>query len=193
MGSYSPNEAMTPALLDQVVAQILVPVVHAMNREDRTYKGILYAGLMLTKGGPKVLEFNVRFGDPETQPVMMRLKSDLVDIMEAVIEERLEGVELDYDERAACCVVMASEGYPGPTRIGRRIEGLDSVESADDLQVFHAGTSASQTGEGVVTSGGRVLGISALGQSHEEARQRAYEASEKISFQGAQKRSDIGR
>jgi phosphoribosylamine--glycine ligase len=193
MGSYSPNEAMTPALLDQVVAQILVPVVHAMNREGRTYKGVLYAGLMLTKGGPKVLEFNVRFGDPETQPVMMRLKTDLVDIMDAVIDEKLEGVELDYDERAACCVVMASEGYPGPTRIGRKIEGLDRVESADDLQVFHAGTSNAQTGEGVVTSGGRVLGITALGKTHEEARDRAYAASDLISFQGAQKRSDIGR
>ena len=193
MGSYSPNEAMTPAILDHVVAQILVPVVHAMNREGRTFKGILYAGLMLTKGGPKVLEFNVRFGDPETQPVMMRLKSDLVDIMEAVIDEKLDGVELDYDERAACCVVMASEGYPGPTRIGRKIEGLDSVETGDDLQVFHAGTSPSQTGDGVVTSGGRVLGISALGDTHEDARARAYAATAKISFQGAQTRTDIGR
>ena len=193
MGSYSPNVAMTESIMDQVVGQILVPVVHALNREGRTYKGVLYAGLMLTKGGPKVLEFNVRFGDPETQPVMMRLNTDLVDLMDAVIDERLEGMELDYDERPACSVVLASEGYPGPTRVGRPIEGLDAVEAGDDLQIFHAGTAFSREGDHVITSGGRVLAATALGKTHEDARARAYAAVEKISFQGAQYRRDIGR
>jgi len=125
MGAFSPAPALTPEIMDQVVGQILVPTVHAMNREGRSYKGMLYAGLMITKGGPKVLEFNVRFGDPETQPVLMRLKSDLVDILEAVLDERLSEVNLEYDERPACCVVMASEGYPGPARLGRPISGRD--------------------------------------------------------------------
>jgi len=190
MGAYSPSEALTSEIMDQVVGQILVPTVHAMNREGRTYKGMLYAGLMLTKGGPKVLEFNVRFGDPETQPVLMRLRSDLVDVIEAVLDERLDTVDLDYDERTACCVVMASDGYPGPSRFGRPIAGLDALSTGEDLQVFHAGTA--RKGEEIVTSGGRVLGVTALGEDLPAARERAYEAVRAIHWEGARYRSDIG-
>jgi len=191
MGAFSPAPALTPAKMDQVVGQVLVPIVHAMNREGRAYKGMLYAGLMITKGGPKVLEFNVRFGDPEAQPVLMRLKSDLIDVIDAVLDERLSEVELDYDERAACCVIMASEGYPGPTKLGRTISGLDTIATSDELQVFHAGTS--QRGDDLITSGGRVLGVTALGNDVAAARDRAYEALAKIRFEGAQYRTDIAR
>jgi phosphoribosylamine--glycine ligase len=173
------------------VGQILVPVVHAMNREGRAYKGMLYAGLMLTKGGPKVLEFNVRFGDPEAQPVLMRLTSDLVELLDAVLDGRLDEVELEYDARSACCVVLASEGYPGPPKIGRVVHGLDEVGTGDDLQVFHAGTV--RRGNEVVTSGGRVLGVTALGKDRAEARARAYEAASKIRFEGAHYRRDVAR
>jgi len=189
MGSYSPSLRLTPDIMDQVVGQILVPTVHAMNREGRTYKGVLYAGLMLTKGGPKVIEFNARLGDPEAQAVLLRLRSDIVDVFEAVLDGRLDEVELAYDERPACCVVMASEGYPGPSSLGRRIEGLDELETGDDLQVFHAGTRRRE--DGVVTAGGRVLGVTALGDDLADARKRAYEAVSKISFQGAHYRTDI--
>jgi phosphoribosylamine--glycine ligase len=190
MGAYSPSGALTDELMDHVVGQILVPTVHAMNREGRRYKGMLYAGLMVTKGGPKVLEFNVRFGDPEAQPVLMRLKSDLVGILEAVLDERLDAVELEYDERAACCVVMASEGYPGPCRLGRPISGLDTVPTGPDLQVFHAGTA--RRGDEIVTSGGRVLGVTALGKNVSEARDRAYAAAAGIRWDGCRYRKDIG-
>jgi phosphoribosylamine--glycine ligase len=189
MGAFSPSPSMTPALMDQVVGQVLVPTVHAMNREGRTYTGMLYAGLILTKGGPKVLEFNVRFGDPEAQPVLMRLKSDLVDVLEAVLDETLDGIKMEYDERPACCVVMASEGYPGPSKLGRTIQGLDALESGDDLQVFHAGTS--RKGAEVVTSGGRVLGVTALGADVAEARSNAYAGAGRIGFEGAHYRKDI--
>jgi phosphoribosylamine--glycine ligase len=189
MGAYSPSEALSDDVMDHVVGQILVPTVHAMNREGRRYKGMLYAGLMITKGGPKVLEFNVRFGDPEAQPVLMRLTSDLVGILEAVLDERLDEVELEYDERAACCVVMASEGYPGSSRLGRPITGLDRVATGPDLQVFHAGTA--RRGDEVVTSGGRVLGVTALGATVAEARTRAYTAVGHIQWEGCRYRKDI--
>ena len=189
MGCYSPSTRMTSELMDQIVGQILVPTVHAMNREGRTYKGILYAGLMLTKGGPKVIEFNARLGDPEAQAVLLRLRSDIVDVFEAVLDERLDEVNLEYDERPACCVVMASEGYPGPPVIAKTIEGLGDVESGEDLQVFHAATR--RRDDVVVTSGGRVLGVTALGDTLEDARRRAYEATSKISFPGAHCRTDI--
>lgn len=189
MGAFSPSSKLTDAIMDQVVGQILVPTVHAMNREGRAYKGMLYAGLMLTKGGPKVLEFNVRLGDPEAQPILLRLKSDLIDIIEAVLDERLDEVELAYDPRPACCVVMASEGYPGPSKLGRVIEGLDTLEIGDDLQVFHGGTA--QRDDQVVTSGGRVLGVTALGDDVAAARDRAYAAAKQITFEGGRYRTDI--
>jgi phosphoribosylamine--glycine ligase len=189
MGAFSPSAKLTDDIMDQVVGQILVPTVHAMNREGRAYKGMLYAGLMLTKGGPKVLEFNVRFGDPEAQPILLRLKSDLIDVIDAVLDERLDEVELEYDPRPACCLVMASEGYPGPSKLGRVIEGLDAVDTGDDLQVFHAGTALRD--DQVVTSGGRVLGVTALGDDVAAARDRAYAALKQITFEGARHRTDI--
>ncbi|MHC4954590.1 MAG: phosphoribosylamine--glycine ligase [Planctomycetota bacterium] len=195
MGSYSPSTRLTAEIMDQVVGQILVPTVHAMNRVGRTYRGVLYAGLMLTKGGPKVIEFNARLGDPEAQAVLLRLKSDLVDVIDAVLDGRLNDAKLEFDDRPACCVVMASEGYPGPSKLGRVISGLDSLETGDDLQVFHAGTQRRAAGEGdgedVVTSGGRVLGVTALGDDLADARRRAYEAAGRVSFEGAHFRADI--
>ncbi len=190
MGAYSPSE-LNDDMMDHVVGQILVPTVHAMNREGRKYKGMLYAGLMVTKGGPKVLEFNVRFGDPEAQPVLMRLKTDLVTVLEAVLDERLDEIDLEYDERAACCVVMASEGYPAASRLGRVIEGLDAVETGPDLQVFHAGTA--RRGNEIVTSGGRVLGVTALGATVGEARDRAYAAAGRIRWEGCRYRKDVAK
>ncbi len=189
MGAYSPSTAVTGKIMDQVVSQILVPAVHAMGREGRPYKGMLYAGLMLTKGGPKVLEFNVRFGDPEAQPVLMRLKTDLVDVIDAVIDGKLEGIDLEYDPRPACCVVLASENYPGKSSLGLPIAGLEPQDLESEVQVFHAGTA--QSGDDVVTAGGRVLGVTALGDTLEAARSRAYEVVEGISFAGARFRSDI--
>jgi len=189
MGAFSPTPDLTPALMDQIVGQILVPTVHAMNKEGRTYKGMLFAGLMLTKGGPKVIEFNCRMGDPEAQPVFMRLESDLVGVIEAVLDERLEDVELTYRDEAACCVVMASEGYPSSSPLGREITGLDEASALDGVQVFHAGTRRHE--DRIVTSGGRVLGVTALGEDVAAARARAYEAVERISFNGARFRTDI--
>jgi phosphoribosylamine--glycine ligase len=191
MGAFSPSSRMTPAIMDQVVGQILVPMVHAMNREGRTYKGVLYAGLMLTKSGPKVIEFNARLGDPETQAVLLRMKSDIVDVFEAVIDEKLDSVELEFDDRPACCVVMASEGYPGAATLGKVIGGLEDAGGMEDVQVFHAGTR--KRFEDVVTSGGRVLGVTALGDDLADARKRAYAAVDAISFVGAQTRSDIAK
>jgi len=189
MGAYSPAPVVTPELMTQVERDILVPTVHAMHQEGCTYRGLLYAGLMMTPGGPKVLEYNVRFGDPEAQPIMMRLKSDLVDILEATIDGRLDEVTLEWDERPAVGVVMASEGYPGAYEKGREITGLDEVAEMDDVMVFQAGT---RTVDGrIVTAGGRVLCVTALGETVVDAKIRAYEAVAKIRFRGAQYRTDI--
>ncbi|MCZ6786429.1 MAG: phosphoribosylamine--glycine ligase [Planctomycetota bacterium] len=190
MGSYSPTPACTDAILDQVVGQILVPFVHAMNKEGRTFRGILYTGLMITKGGPKVVEFNCRFGDPEAQAVLMRLKTDLVDVIDAVLESRLDEIELEFDPRHACCVVLASKNYPESSPLGLPISGLDGIEASDDLQVFHGGTA--QRGDEIVTAGGRILGVTALGDDLAGARKRAYEAASGIQWEGARMRSDIG-
>ncbi|MGQ0613255.1 MAG: phosphoribosylamine--glycine ligase [Planctomycetaceae bacterium] len=189
MGAYSPTPAVTPAIMDLVVGQILVPIVHAMNREGRPYKGVLFAGLMLTKGGPKALEFNVRFGDPEAQAVLMRLRTDLLQLLLAVQEGTLDRIELEYDERPACCVVLASENYPATGRMGMVIHGLADVTCGEDLQVFHAGTGL--RGRDVVTTGGRVLGVTALGADLADARARAYAACKRISFDGMRFRTDI--
>jgi phosphoribosylamine--glycine ligase len=161
-----------------------------MNKEGRTFRGILYTGLMITKGGPKVVEFNCRFGDPEAQAVLMRLKTDLVDVIDAVLESRLDEIELEFDPRHACCVVLASMNYPESSPLGLPISGLDGIEASDDLQVFHAGTA--QRGDEIVTAGGRILGVTALGDDLPEARKRAYEAASKIKWEGARMRSDIG-
>jgi phosphoribosylamine--glycine ligase len=190
MGAYSPAPVVTPEVMEQVISSVLVPTVHAMKKESRPYKGVLYAGIMVTAQGPKVLEFNVRMGDPETQPLLVRLKTDLAMLLEAVVDDRLGEVEIEWDERPAVCVVMASGGYPGAYEKGREISGLDAAAEVPDTVVFHAGT-AEKNGK-VLTAGGRVLGVTALGDDVEKAISRAYEAAKLITWEGVHYRSDIG-
>jgi len=189
MGAYCPAPIVTDKLMNQIVREILVPTVDGMNRNETPFKGILYAGLMLTQGGPRVLEFNVRFGDPETQPILMRLKSDLLEVMLAVCEGRLDKVTLQWDKRPAVCVVMASGGYPGNYEKGKVIRGLDEAAKIKDVMVFHAGTA--KKGDDIVTNGGRVLGVTGVGDTIAAAKAKAYEAVSKISFEGAVYRRDI--
>jgi phosphoribosylamine--glycine ligase len=190
MGAYSPAPVVTDDLMDRVVAEILVPTVHAMKREGRPFRGALYAGIMVTATGPKVLEFNCRMGDPETQPLIMRLVSDIVPLLKAVADGTLEDAQIEWDERPAVCVVMASEGYPGTYEKGKRISGLEEASRLKDVAVFHAGTA--RKGGDVVTAGGRVLGVTALGSTVREAASRAYEAVDLIRWDGAHCRRDIG-
>jgi phosphoribosylamine--glycine ligase len=189
MGAYSPAPIVTEELMNRITHEILVPVVDGMNRNGTPYKGILYAGLMITAAGPRVLEFNVRFGDPETQPILIRLKSDLLEVCLAVCDGRLDKVTLKWDQRPAVCVVMASGGYPGDYQKGKRITGLNEADRIEDVVVFHAGT-AVKNGD-IVTNGGRVLGVTALGQTVADAKARAYKAVDKIKFDGAYCRRDI--
>ncbi|MHC4290016.1 MAG: phosphoribosylamine--glycine ligase, partial [Planctomycetota bacterium] len=189
MGAYSPAPIVTDKLMDQITREILVPTIDGMTRNETPYRGILYAGLMMTQGGPRVLEYNVRFGDPETQPILMRLKSDLLDIMLAVCDGKLSTINLEWDPRPAVCVVMSSGGYPGDYEKGKVIEGLDEAGKMKDVFVFHAGTAA-RDGK-IVTNGGRVLGVTALGETIADAKQRAYEAVDRIRFEGAYCRRDI--
>ena len=189
MGAYSPAPVVTDAMMSQIEREILVPVVDCMNRNDTPYKGVLYAGLMITAGGPRVLEFNVRFGDPETQPMLMRLKSDLLEACLAVCEQKLDEVTLEWDSRPAVCVVMASGGYPGDYEKGKVITGIGQAEQLKDVVVFHAGT-AMKDGS-LVTAGGRVLGVTAVGGTIADAKKQAYEAVGRINFEGARYRRDI--
>ncbi|MHC4993500.1 MAG: phosphoribosylamine--glycine ligase [Planctomycetota bacterium] len=190
MGAYTPTPLVDDQLMAQINRDVLVPTVDAMRREGVDFKGVLYAGLMLTPGGPKVLEFNCRFGDPECQPLMVRMKGDLLEVMLAVADGKLDQVSIDWDKRVACCVVMCSGGYPGSYETGVEITGLDDAQALPDVQVFHAGT-ARKDGQ-VVTAGGRVLNVVALGDTLAEARDKANAACEKIRFQGAFYRTDIG-
>jgi phosphoribosylamine--glycine ligase len=190
MGAYSPTPVITEALLSQVEREILVPTVDGLIREGIDYKGVLYAGLMLTPNGPKVLEFNCRFGDPETQPLMMRLKSDLLEVMLAVAEGHLDRITLEWDPRPALCVVATSKGYPGKYPTGLPISGLADASLMPDVKVFHGGTRTDDTR--TVTDGGRVLSVTALGDTILDARRRAYEAMSKIHFDGMHYRRDIG-
>jgi len=190
MGAYSPAPLVDNELQGWIEEHILIPTIHEMNRAGSPYKGILYAGLMITPAGPRVLEYNVRFGDPECQPLLMRLQSDLVDLIEATLDGQLDQVEPpQWDSQASVCVVMASEGYPGSYQKGHVIEGIDEADAMDKVKVFHAGTTL-QDGQ-VVNSGGRVLGVTALGETVAAAQERAYAAIEKIHWQGAWYRSDI--
>ncbi len=191
MGAYSPAPIFTPELKQQVIDKIMVPAVNGMRQEGIPYQGVLYAGLMITSKGPKTLEFNARFGDPETQPLMMRMQSDIVPIMEACADGTLDSISLEWKPDAAVCVVMASEGYPGSYAKGRTIAGLDQAGSLSDVTVFHAGTK--QMGDDIVTSGGRVLGVTALGGDVKQAIEKAYQAVDKIQWQGVQFRKDIGQ
>lgn len=189
MGAYCPATTLSDRDMAAIERDILVPIVDALRQDGTVYRGVLYAGLMLTTAGPKVLEFNCRFGDPETQPILMRLRSDLLDILTATVDGRLDQVDLEWDPRRAVCVVMASEGYPGRCAKGREITGLAAAAKLPDVQVFHAGTQLQA--DTTVTSGGRVLGVTALGETFDEACKRAYEAAGLVSFDGARLRRDI--
>ena len=191
MGAYCPTPSITDETLRWVESNVLVPTVHVMKRSRQPFRGILYAGLMLTPHGPKVLEYNVRFGDPECQPMLMRLKTDFVDVIEATVDRRLSEIgELEWDDRPSVCVVMASEGYPDAYEKGKVIRGLDDAAKLEDVKVFHAGTTHNEAGE-VITNGGRVLGVTALGSSVSNAKLRAYEAVKCIRWDGAWCRKDI--
>ncbi|MEM9366482.1 MAG: phosphoribosylamine--glycine ligase [Planctomycetota bacterium] len=190
MGAYCPTPVVDEALMERVEGDILVPVVHAMKRNRRPFQGLLYAGLMLTPAGPKVLEFNVRFGDPECQPLLMRLKTDFVEVMLATVEGRLDELgPLDFDPRPSLCVVMASEGYPAQYETGHAITGIEQADALPDVKVFHAGTRL-ENGS-IVNAGGRVLGVTALGDNVSSAKLAAYQAVSKIRWQGAWCRKDI--
>ena len=190
MGAYCPTPLVNDKLLASVEESVLVPTVHHMKRGRRPFRGVLYAGLMLTSGGTKVLEYNVRFGDPECQPLLMRLKTDLLALLDAAVDCRLDEIEpLEWDPRPAVCVVMASEGYPGDYERGHAIRGLDAAAALPDVKVFHAGTAAIK-GE-VVTTGGRVLGVTAMGDTLAQAKLQAYKAVKCIRWPGAWCRNDI--
>lgn len=190
MGAYSPAPMATPEIMDQVIQQVLIPTVHAMRANRQEFRGVLYAGLMLTSQGPKVLEFNVRFGDPEAQPVLMRLKTDLFELLLAAADGELRRFpQLEWDQRPAICVVMASDGYPGAYEKGLPIRGLEAAGKLEDTKVFHAGTAYS--GERVVTAGGRVLGVTSLGNDLSDAKRKCYEGVRCIRWDGAWCRKDI--
>jgi len=190
MGAYSPAPVVTEEVAARVQREILEPTVRAMAAESRPYQGILYAGLMITPSGPMVVEFNCRFGDPEAQAVLPRMKSDLIDPLLATLRGGVRDVEIEWDRRAAACVVMASAGYPGDYRTGLEISGVEEAQALEDVWVFHAGTR--RIGERLLTAGGRVLCVTALGESIREAVERAYLGVGKIRFEGAYYRPDIG-
>ncbi|MCH2160890.1 MAG: phosphoribosylamine--glycine ligase [Phycisphaerales bacterium] len=195
MGAYCPTPLAEPQLMRQIERDILVPTIDALRREGITYRGVLYAGLMLTAGGPKVLEFNCRFGDPECQPLMMRLKGDLLEALWATAAGSLDTISLETDPRTACCVVVCSGGYPGPIESGKTIEGIEEATAqagpGEEVVVFHAGTTHS--GDTLLTSGGRVLGVTVLADDLGQAQALANRAAGKISFPGAFFRRDIGQ
>ena len=191
MGAYSPTPVVTDRVHERIIEEILKPIIQGMAEEGRPYKGVLYAGLMIHEGFPRVLEFNARFGDPETQPVLMRMKGDIVPVLEACIKGNLSQCEIEWDDRASVCVVMTSKGYPGDYERGKVIEGLKEVSQMDDVYVFHAGTGL-KDGQ-VVTHGGRVLGVTGLGKDIPSAMMRTYQAVEKISWDGVHYRTDIGK
>jgi phosphoribosylamine--glycine ligase len=191
MGAYSPAPVVTPDIHEKALQQVILPTVEGMAAEGRPYRGVLYAGLMIKDGQIKTLEFNARFGDPECQPLLMRMKSDIVPVLMAVAEGDLGSLSLEWHDKAAVCVVMASEGYPGDYRKADPIEGLTEAAGIDDVYVFHAGT-ALKEGR-CVTNGGRVLGVTALGDSVQLAINTAYRAVGCISWKGVQFRRDIGR
>lgn len=188
MGTYSPLPHISQAIIDESIENIIKPTARAMVSEGRPFRGVLFAGLMITKDGPKTIEFNARFGDPETQVVLPRLQSDLLEIFLASIDGSLDKIDITWSDEAAVCVVLASEGYPATYPKGLPISGLDQISDKDAL-VFHAGT-ANQDGQ-IVTNGGRVLGIVGRGAGISEARAKAYEAANRITFEGKQNRTDI--
>ncbi len=202
MGAYSPAPVVTDRLMEQINVEVLKPFVSGMQQEGIEYKGVIYAGVMVTRKGPMVLEFNARFGDPETQPILVRMRSDIVPIFEAIIDEKLDDRMIEWDKKAAVCVVLAAGGYPGHYEKGMEITGLDKVPQLDNVVVFHAGTKLEHgaqsiehrtQGTRIITNGGRVLGVTALGDSIKFAIDKAYRAVNLIHFKGMHYRKDIGR
>ncbi len=189
MGAYSPAPVITEEMLRKIGMQIMEPTIRGMHKQGAPFKGVLYAGLMITDDGPMVLEFNVRFGDPEAQAVLPRMKNDLVDVLQASCSGRLDKIKMEWDKRSCVCVVMSSGGYPGDYTIGKEIKGLDTVKESQII-VFHAGTK--KEGSTIVTAGGRVLGVTSLGNDIEQAIARVYKAVEKIKFDRCFFRRDIG-
>jgi phosphoribosylamine---glycine ligase len=190
MGAFSPSPYYTPEIEKETMEKIVVPTLEAMKAEGCPFKGVLYFGLMLTEDGVKVLEYNARFGDPETQAILPRMKNEILDVLDAVVDGRLGKIKLKWDKRPAVCVVMASAGYPMEYKKGFEVMGLDTTAAMGDVFVFHAGTR--KEGEHIFTSGGRVLGVTALGDTLRLAADKAYTAVQKISFEGAHFRKDIG-
>ena len=190
MGTFSPSRLYDDAKAKECMENIFIPTINAMNAEGRPFKGVLYFGLMMTQKGVKVIEYNCRFGDPETQVVLPRLKTDLVDIMEAVVDEKLADIEIEWADNAAVCVVMASGGYPVSYEKGHLISGIEDAEAMDNVTVFHAGTKL--TADGFTNVGGRVLGVTATDDDLDLAIKRAYEAVDKISWKDEFHRNDIG-
>lgn len=191
MGAYSPAPVVTDEIHDLIMKTIMEPVIKGMSAEGRLYKGALYAGLMIADGKPRIVEFNARLGDPETQAVLPRMKSDIVPIILACIDGTLDKMQMEWTDEPAVCVAIASGGYPGSYEKGKVINGLETADKMDNVMVFHAGTAKKD--DSIVTSGGRILGVTALGNSIENAIKRAYEVVDKISFDGAYCRRDIGR
>ena len=191
MGTFSPSPFYTPEVDAFCKAHIYQATVDAMAAEGRPFKGIIFFGLMLTEKGPKVLEYNARFGDPEAQVVLPRMKNDIIEVMNACIDGKLDEIDLQFEDNAAVCVVLASDGYPLQYEKGFVIKGLEKFDDKDDYYCFHAGTK--QTEDGIVTNGGRVLGITAKGADLKEARANAYEATNWIEFDNKYMRNDIGK
>jgi len=192
MGVFCPGGCVDPAILAMVERQVLVPIVDTLRRDGVEFRGLLYAGIMITPAGPKVLEFNVRFGDPECQALMPRLNADLVDVFMAVGAKKLHEVDLAWDPRPSCCVVLASKGYPEKPESGKVIIGLDEAAKMEGVNVFHAGTRTDPSSGSILTAGGRVLNVVALGDTLAEARERAYKACKVIQYEGKIYRTDIG-
>lgn len=192
MGAITDASVLDDEMLKRIVREIVEPTLSGAREEGFPFRGVLFIGLMLTVAGPKVLEYNVRFGDPETQAILVRLESDLLKIFQAITAEDLQNVRVDWSSESSACVVLASGGYPGSYQSGVRIKGLDQLTTDDRLQVFHAGTSKSKTAE-FLTAGGRVLGITAAGSTLEQALGNCYRAVSEISWEGMQYRRDIGR
>jgi phosphoribosylamine--glycine ligase len=193
MGAYSPTPVVNDILLRQIEREVLVPAVDGLLRDGIEYKGILYAGLMLTTNGPRVLEFNCRFGDPETQPLMIRLKSDLLEVMLAVADCRLDQIQLEWDPRPAICVVATSKGYPGNYPTGLPITGIEKADKLPGVKVFLGGVKFAEDQKTILTDGGRVLGVTAIADTITQAQKLAYQAMDLIHFDGMHYRKDIGR
>lgn len=192
MGTFSDDSLLTAEQLERITDLIIRPTLHGCVREGFRYRGILFLGLMMTANGPKLIEYNVRFGDPETQAILMRLETDLVDICRAMLNGTLNDLDIKWLPDSSACIVLASSGYPAKPRTGDVITGLDQASSLPNVEIFHAGTAMSATGE-LMTNGGRVLGVTAIGDDLDQALSRAYSAVEKVNWPGMQYRHDIGR